>query len=308
MKTNLWIFILDSALITNLLISCHNTTVEIQSENLPYVKLFLKDKNPSAKTRIIGGEEVRPHSHPYIVALSVYEKIFPTKIIFCGGSLITVKWILTAAHCVDTRPRKIDAILGAHDLSISEDTQQISVTYYILHVSYEKESMHNDIALLMLAKKAELNQNIKTIQLATVKENYLSKMVTIAGWGRTETEESSSRLRSVKRGIVSNPVCDKQYKNIIPSQLCTSGVGKKSSCVGDSGGPLVVDNMQIGIFSFGTEDCTLEAPSVYTRTVWFNKWIWDSMKLVELRYDSSKDGGSRYSPFILFISFLFVAF
>ena len=45
--------------------------------------------------KIIGGENADPHQFPFQVALTYYDYFF------CGGSLITRKHVLTAAHCTD---------------------------------------------------------------------------------------------------------------------------------------------------------------------------------------------------------------
>lgn len=45
------------------------------------------------KMRIVGGEEAEAHEFPWIVYLSYRGKFY------CGGTLITSRHILTAAHC-----------------------------------------------------------------------------------------------------------------------------------------------------------------------------------------------------------------
>lgn len=42
--------------------------------------------------RIIGGQEVIPHSRPYMALLKNNREI-------CAGALIADDWVLTAAHC-----------------------------------------------------------------------------------------------------------------------------------------------------------------------------------------------------------------
>jgi len=49
---------------------------------------------------VINGVEAVPHSYPYMVALQkeVNETYSAT---FCGAALLSEKWVITAAHCVD---------------------------------------------------------------------------------------------------------------------------------------------------------------------------------------------------------------
>merc|ERR1712243_262102 len=49
----------------------------------------------SKSTKIVGGNEVTPHEYPWQVGL------FIDDMYFCGGSIISEDWILTAAHCMD---------------------------------------------------------------------------------------------------------------------------------------------------------------------------------------------------------------
>lgn len=53
---------------------------------------------PPSESRIIGGTEVDPNSVPYQAALFIH---FSRGSAFCGGSLISEQFILTAAHCMD---------------------------------------------------------------------------------------------------------------------------------------------------------------------------------------------------------------
>ena len=46
-------------------------------------------------SRIVGGQETEIHEYPWQVGIEWSHGSH----IFCGGSIISTEWILTAAHC-----------------------------------------------------------------------------------------------------------------------------------------------------------------------------------------------------------------
>nr|KAF6485504.1 hypothetical protein HJG63_010681 [Rousettus aegyptiacus] len=90
---------------------------------------------------IIGGQEARPHSHPYMAFLQIQSEGA-----VCGGFLVREDFVMTAAHCWGSRIR---VILGAHNIRREERTQQrISVRRAIRHPRYDSQNNLNDIMLL----------------------------------------------------------------------------------------------------------------------------------------------------------------
>ena len=74
--------------------------------------------------RIAGGGEAPPHSFPYQVAV-VWRN---TSNAFCGGAILSKKFVFTAAHCVDRGPagrpitkKNFQIIAGEHDLDNDHD-------------------------------------------------------------------------------------------------------------------------------------------------------------------------------------------
>ncbi|XP_038166111.1 granzyme C-like isoform X3 [Arvicola amphibius] len=93
---------------------------------------------------IIGGHEVKPHSRPYMAFIEFVKD--DGKRYRCGGFLVKDNFVLTAAHCMGSSMR---VTLGAHDISIQEETQQIlAVADAIPHPDYNPNDISNDIMLL----------------------------------------------------------------------------------------------------------------------------------------------------------------
>uniref|UniRef100_A0A8C0I0Z0 Peptidase S1 domain-containing protein n=1 Tax=Balaenoptera musculus TaxID=9771 RepID=A0A8C0I0Z0_BALMU len=56
--------------------------------------------------QIIGGQEARPHSHPYMA----YVQIPTPRPKTCGGFLVREDFVMTAAHCLGSRVRRNRAV------------------------------------------------------------------------------------------------------------------------------------------------------------------------------------------------------
>lgn len=69
---------------------------------------------------------------------------------FCGATIISADWILTAAHCTDGG-RSFEVILGAHNKNIVESTQvRIIATQFTMHPRWNPARLQNDVALIKL--------------------------------------------------------------------------------------------------------------------------------------------------------------
>ena len=64
---------------------------------------------PGPADKIVGGEEATPHQYPWMAALFIDDKWF------CGGSLISDQWVMTAGHCADGAS-SVNVMLGAHNV------------------------------------------------------------------------------------------------------------------------------------------------------------------------------------------------
>ncbi|XP_044265431.1 chymotrypsin-like [Tribolium madens] len=228
---------------------------------------------PSPK--IIGGQEAIPHSIPYQTFLEVYAE---SEGWYCGGSLISPNYVLTAGHCgVDATEAHVT--LGAHKPLQAEDTQVKIVSKEVkVHEKYDGELIINDIAVIKLPEAVTFTDAIKAVALpskADADNTFEGETARISGWGLTDGfgDKVSDVLNYVDVKVISNTKCEEAFGELQDSIVCTSGDEDTGSCSGDSGGPLAINDTQIGVVSFGIRYCLPGYPSAFSRVTSFLDWI-----------------------------------
>jgi secreted trypsin-like serine protease len=245
--------------------------------------------NTNVRTgRIVGGAIVTPHTHPYQAGLLMRINIVSTGL--CGGSVLSSRVILTAAHCPEST-QSTQVILGAHNLNQNEANQQrftVQPSGYRLHPAYNRQTISNDIALLILPSAATLNSFVAASVLPAlgVTDSFAGELATVSGWGRIADGSSatSAQLRAVQNNIITNAVCRATFDIVIDSTLCIATTGGRGSCNGDSGGPLTIQSggrpLQVGVVSFGASaGCERGFPAGFARVTSFRQWIEDNQSV-----------------------------
>ncbi|XP_017058990.1 brachyurin [Drosophila ficusphila] len=232
--------------------------------------------------RISGGELAEVNQFPYQVGLSIEE---PNDMFcWCGASLISDRYLLTAAHCVE-KAVAITYYLGGVERLTPRQLIRSTNPQVTIHPGFNCETLENDIAVLRLPEDAVSCDSIKPIRLPGISSSrttYDYVPATASGWGRMNDESSaiSDSLRFVSQYVESNEDCEYCYANIKPTNICMDTTGGRSTCTGDSGGPLVYkdpsqdSDLLIGITSYGKKSgCTKGYPSVFTRVTAYLDWI-----------------------------------
>lgn len=226
--------------------------------------------------RIKNGDEAKPGEFPWIVALYFSDVKRNQTYYSCGGIIIHKRFILTAAHCVNSiEAEDIKVTAGEHLLShksVKEGWLQVERTIPHPHYTTDGLQTYNDIALLQMGEDVNWTHSIHPVCLPDKKDDgddsddapamdddnahvmqdaLVGSKVTVAGWGWTDEYRNgghpANALQKVELEVLSLTKCEnwiRQQLGVLYTlkeiQLCAGfEEGKKDACRGDSGGPLL---------------------------------------------------------------------
>ncbi|CAG9568397.1 unnamed protein product [Danaus chrysippus] len=215
--------------------------------------------------RVVGGVNARHGDLPWMGILGYWERSDQRgsnrKIEWrCGGSLVSSRHVLTAAHCIHRKENYLHLVrLGELDLDRDDEADAIDVLIQkaVKHEEYDINTFTNDIGLLVLVTEVEFTGG-----------------------------NTSSHLKVTQLQVVDNRKCKKSYLKypvmIDDKVLCAEAWGR-DSCKGDSGGPLIQPFYnqekkvyyfyQIGVIAYGRYCADAGYPGVYSRVTYYMPWI-----------------------------------
>uniref|UniRef100_A0A8C6SP67 trypsin n=1 Tax=Neogobius melanostomus TaxID=47308 RepID=A0A8C6SP67_9GOBI len=223
--------------------------------------------------KIVGGYECAKSSVPYQVSLF-------TGYNFCGGTVLSNEWVLSAAHC--KTKSDVEVRLGEHNIWEDEGTEQhIMSAMFIRHPDYNPRTMDSDIMLIKLSQPATLNSYVRPAALPTscAADGTMCK---VSGWGSLRPSNEGSRfpheLQCLEVPLLSDDTCFNSYPFQITENMICAGYleGGKDSCQG-SGGPLMCDGVLQGVVSWGHGCALRNKPGVYAKVCNYVSWIKNTM-------------------------------
>ncbi|CAB3984832.1 MAM and LDL-receptor class A domain-containing 1-like isoform X1, partial [Paramuricea clavata] len=229
--------------------------------------------------KIVGGQEATPGEWPWQVAL--LRGTFP----FCGGSLVSNQYVITAAHCVkSTDWNRVTIRVGEHDMRVKEGHEQdisIARNGITVHPQYNSRTTDYDIAVIRLSRSVQFTQRIKPVCFNRGID-FTGQRCYITRWGRLQSGGSTPKvLQEAQVPIVTPQECKKAYgsSRITDKMLCAGySQGGIDTCQGDSGGPLVCQHSDrswylTGVTSWGRGCASVGYYGVYAHVANLYPWV-----------------------------------
>jgi len=233
---------------------------------------------------IINGDRINYGEFPQYVLVNIRKSA--EKSFLCGGTLVSDRHILTAAHCVteSNRPVPISVItvvFGEYQLDVVDSEEvQLPIANLCVSPKYNDEETRFDMAILTLRGPIRFNNYVQPACLPRPKELIAThgpeSVCFLVGAGAVKVMQTPDKrpmpVRSNfvnKHRAVNVPCVKSGFGPIDIDRVCYTGIGG-DSCAGDSGGPLLCLNEMnrwtlMASVSYGPEFCQQNDPATYAR-------------------------------------------
>ncbi|KAL3211659.1 hypothetical protein MRX96_008366 [Rhipicephalus microplus] len=132
------------------------------------------------RTMIVNGTEVKETQYPWMVSLSMHH---PHGKHACGGTIITKRHVLTAAHCLWLKNAHVYKVIVSYGSVDRRKGRKVEASKMLIHKGYSENRMLNDIALLEVKYPFKFRKEVAPICLQMTPVPMVDKEAVAAGWG-----------------------------------------------------------------------------------------------------------------------------
>lgn len=131
-------------------------------------------------SRIIGGTKAAVGQFPYQVLFRNTSATYR----YCGGSIVSNRWIITAGHCA-YQTRAEDNIVIVGNVNRNNDGTIMNVLKLVLNPKYVPERNLHDIAMVQTVETIQFSPTVQPIGFGTGENIGGNVAAVVSGWGIT---------------------------------------------------------------------------------------------------------------------------
>ena len=196
---------------------------------------------------------------PWLASLGEYN-YYNNYDVLCSGSVLTVKIIITAAHCFENERHRPGHVRVGGNRRDNKYIVERGIREYKQHPDFTYPEYYYDVAIIILDNELIFSPHISPICLPQSVSSSPSDgtIITTQGWGFDDDGNSGETATSVSVGVRSKQECNYKFENagskyrdqvnrLMPQLImeniifCTEAElnSELGTCGGDSGGPAI---------------------------------------------------------------------